>query len=1560
MDRTERDLIFALQAVQMGLLSKDVLVEVGLQWSREREPSLRELVVERAGLADEDLELVDRVVDRMLREHEGEARRTLERLGRPERVFESIRSESFVDSLSSPPSGSPGAPSDSAAGFLADSVAEPESFVSLLSAAASESAAVSESVASIASATSTDPVPGAEPVVEGDDPAAPTDPGLAAEAGPVAQAEPTAGEDGATPPAPGSGSEPAGVAPDQEGEQAVPGEAAPGQGVADQVAPEQAVPGQAVPGQAAPGQAAPEQAAPAPALDPALAASAPAPVEADRGDSLEERVTLQQSGRYRIRGEHGRGGIGRVLEAFDEHVGREIAIKELIPHDKGDSGPQTPAGKPAAVAARFLREARVTGQLEHPNIVPVYEVGRRDDGTLYYTMKLVRGKTLAQTLRSCRSLEERLRLLPHYVALCQAIAYAHSRGVIHRDIKTGNVMLGEFGETVVLDWGLAKVRGQQDIGGGELEQEIRLYRDEEAGKTVDGRAIGTPAYMSPEQAEGEIEAIDERSDVWSLGAVLYEILTGRPPFEGVNAFEVIGKVLSERVTPPRQVDPTIPPELASVCEKALRRSPSRRYAGAQRLAEEVEAYQSGARVTAYEYSSWELLKRFVARNRALSAASLLLLVVLIATSGVIFWAYRSTDEARQSELRARLEAERALTEWKSAVERTRVVSRQLAQAYQATAEREIALRDFMSALIYVAAALRHHPDNPQSRFYAPSAPPRAVANGIGLQGRGRAPPRGRRRAARGGEPRSLPQGLGLPAAVERAVAGVAAAERAVAGVAAAGGGEGNEGDIGEEGDEGEGDEGDAGDEGAGDEGDEGDEGAIGDEGDEGGDGGAAGAGGAGPRRVAAAMASTGGVGSGRGPGPRPGPRPRPASEPAPRPAGPAGCQPDEGSAAGRGPRVPCRDRRLESLLGLQSILFSVRTQQRVTRQAELVVEKGRPLYALGFSPSGALLAAGGADGSLVLWSVKQRRVAGRLDGHGKLITAVAFSPEGRYLAVGGSDQVVHLWDVSTRKEVARLEGHGDAVLGLAFSPDGRWLASASKDKTVRLWHVAQRREVTVLTAHEDTVFAVAFDPRGRTLASAGSDRRIRLWSVTVLAGGGPARPRATLRGHEGSIFSLSFTPDGRLLASAGEDRTLRLWDVRSARPLSVLRGHDQLVRAVACGPRGRLLASVSFDQTVRIWGVQERRVVAKLRGHGKRVDAVAFSPDGRVVASAGRDGAVRLWRVDPEPPVIQLTGHRDLVEAVAVSPDGERLASASYDRTVGLWDLEKRALVRRLKGHRKAVLAVAFSPDGQTVASAGRDRGVRLWRAADGEALGLLRGHRRDVNSLAFLGPGRLASASSDGTVRLWDLERQVARLVLEGHRDEVYDVAVDPEGRRVATTSFDKTIRIWDARSGRPLRVLSGPPGYAFRLAWSPDGRHLAAARQRTESAAEIELWDVRRGRRVRRLPGHRRLINSLAYSPDGSLLLSGSKDHTVRLWEPATGRLAQVLEHSRAVSAVRFLPDGRRFVANDWKTIRVYPLQRPVWRLDPDALLRRAQREAGLVLEEFNLRPAPGGGPP
>ncbi len=364
-------------------------------------------------------------------------------------------------------------------------------------------------------------------------------------------------------------------------------------------------------------------------------------------------------GRYTLVSHHAKGGMGRVLIVHDEYLGRNIALKELLPPGSPQNGEEKPSPirQSAALVARFLQEARITSQLEHPAIVPVYELGRRQDGSVYYTMRLVRGRTFADALKNCKTLDLRLRLLSNFTSLCQAMAYAHSRGVIHRDIKPANVMLGAFGETVVLDWGLAKVRDTEDIHVEDIRDSLDLLDvdgDHAAPKTAYGKALGTPHYMPPEQAGGRIEAIDERSDVYSLGAVLYEILTGCTPYSGKNTREILEKVITARPIPVPEAEPDAPPELAVICAKAMEKDPARRYQSATELAEEVQRFIDGSLVRAYRYTLRQMMSHYYARHRTAVNTALAFAVVLLVV-GVC--SYVSILQARNREAAQRAVAE---------------------------------------------------------------------------------------------------------------------------------------------------------------------------------------------------------------------------------------------------------------------------------------------------------------------------------------------------------------------------------------------------------------------------------------------------------------------------------------------------------------------------------------------------------------------------------------------------------------------------------------------------------------------------------------------------------------------------------------------------------------------------------------------------------------------------------------------------------------------------------------------------------------------------------------
>jgi hypothetical protein len=351
--------------------------------------------------------------------------------------------------------------------------------------------------------------------------------------------------------------------------------------------------------------------------------------------------------RYVVTGEHARGGLGRILLARDTVTGRIVAIKEMLEGTED-------------AAARFLREAMVTANLQHPAIVPVYDVGRWPSGEPFYAMKLVVGRSLEEAVAEAKTPEARLALLPHAIDVAEAIAYAHGEGIIHRDLKPQNVLVGAFGETVVIDWGLAK-----DLRGADARSPT-VISGSDIGTTVAGAVLGTPAYMAPEQARGE-EA-NERSDVYAIGALVYHVLAGERPYaEATTVEDVLARVVDG---PPRSLERVsgIPPELAAIVTRAMRQRAADRYPSANELAEDLRRFQTGQLVSAHRYSVRLLVRRFLSRYRAAVAVGVAMAVLLAATA--IVSVRRVIDErdaaraarARADDERDDAERERAVAE----------------------------------------------------------------------------------------------------------------------------------------------------------------------------------------------------------------------------------------------------------------------------------------------------------------------------------------------------------------------------------------------------------------------------------------------------------------------------------------------------------------------------------------------------------------------------------------------------------------------------------------------------------------------------------------------------------------------------------------------------------------------------------------------------------------------------------------------------------------------------------------------------------------------------------
>ena len=373
-----------------------------------------------------------------------------------------------------------------------------------------------------------------------------------------------------------------------------------------------------------------------------------AATDGDHTASYDINVVISSGSRFRVLRPHASGGLGAVFVALDAELNREVALKQILPRHADDPDSRR----------RFLLEAEITGGLEHPGMVPVYGLGTDALGRPYYAMRFIRGDSLKEAIAqfhadgrlqrdaAARSLELR-KLLRRFLDVCNAIEYAHSRGVLHRDIKPSNIIVGRHGETLVADWGLAKALGRIDAAETCGERPLVPSPSSGTAETLPGRALGTPAYMSPEQAAGDLDRVDARSDVYGLGATLYSLLTGRPPFAGRDVGEVLRAVGRGEVMPPRAVNPSIDRPLEAVCQKAMNVEPRDRYASARALADDLERWMADERVSAWSEPFSRRAFRWMRRHRTfVITATAAVLVALLGVGAILVMRAQTNAELR--------------------------------------------------------------------------------------------------------------------------------------------------------------------------------------------------------------------------------------------------------------------------------------------------------------------------------------------------------------------------------------------------------------------------------------------------------------------------------------------------------------------------------------------------------------------------------------------------------------------------------------------------------------------------------------------------------------------------------------------------------------------------------------------------------------------------------------------------------------------------------------------------------------------------------------------------
>lgn len=970
-------------------------------------------------------------------------------------------------------------------------------------------------------------------------------------------------------------------------------------------------------------------------------------------------------GDYELLQKIAQGGMGVVYKARQVTLNRLVAVKLILAgHLATDSE-----------IKRFYLEAEAIANLDHPNIVPIYEVGNHN-GQHYFSMKLVEGENLAQRLAQCKSPIPHRQSASWMVQISRAVHYAHQRGILHRDLKPGNVLLDSQDIPHVADFGLAK-----HIVGPQATSELHTI-------------AGTPNYMAPEQATG-IGPLTTSADIYSLGVILYQLLTNRSPFSAATPQEVIQKTRQQTPSPPRQIDPSIDRDLECICLRCLEKEPANRYGSAEALAHELERWLNHEPILARPINPLERIAKWSRRRPDLAIMSLALTAAAVLGLAGVLWQWQSAETARRLAETEAFNARENLYQADMNLAQQAFDASNLGRAQSLLARHQPApgqkdLRNFewrfwwdrcrsdelstlahhsniVSAVAFssdsqIMATASHdrsiqlwdpatwkstgtlpHPDAIRSIDFSPDG--RYLAAGC-LSGSVFLWDLAARKVLRefpcpqyshGGAARFSPDATTLAVGdmyglltlwnvkSTQTIHSVRAHSRAI---------------------------------------------------------------------TALAYSSDG--------------------------------------------------KRLASASWDRSACIweadSLRPLYRLTGHSDGVL-------CLAFSSDDQHLATGSRDNSIRIWKSSTGELSNTLNPHSAWISQLVFLPDNTTLLSASADQKIKVLNWHTGLETTTLSGHLGEVWALALSPNRQWLISGGKDYSVRAWpaqpkpkppnhrplssrsdygfsisddastFVAWNEQGSTLVWNADTLEEIAklpipatgvacgaVSPTGHLLASAGADGVVKLWNSTS------QKPFAEFSTGTHSIHELKFSRNGSQLAAVNTDQTIGIWNIATQQPGPSFPGPSKTVLNLCFSPDDSLLAVASLDWTTTLYDLPNQRIRAVLREHAGEVFGLAFSPDGKTLATASWDGSVKIWDATLGKSILTLKGQALSAHSVAFSPDGQRLATGTGAGLIKLWNLATAQEVSTLTGHRGFVTRLAFSPNGDRLVSASGDA-VLVWRA---------------------------------------------------------------------------------------------------------------------------------------------------------------------------------------------------------------------------------------------------------
>ncbi len=1036
--------------------------------------------------------------------------------------------------------------------------------------------------------------------------------------------------------------------------------------------------------------------------------------------------------RFRILRPHAQGGLGKVSVAKDVELNREVAIKEIQPQFADDLDSR----------ARFILEAEVTGSLEHPSIVPVYGLGCYADGRPYYAMRFIKGDSLKDVVdgyhakgslssqQSSERLVELRRLLGRFVNVCQAMEYAHSRHVIHRDLKPANIMLGDYGETLVVDWGLAKRLGSNEIKASiDVEPSLSAVNDGTTSSsrsfepTQIGSTVGTLQFMSPEQAAGSMDLMGPAADIYSLGATLYYLLTGQPSVSGNTLGDILQDVQSGNIQPPSKLAPGISKPLEAVCLKAMALQPQDRYASALELADDLERWLADEPVSVHREARSDRLARWLRRNRSWFRAVAMAVIVIILVLGVAvvlvngqrqvaeqereratgLAAEKSALAIRETELRRKAEWQSASRSFEQSLlrcERVDAASGVLSLVNDLEEAQRIEARDLEYSIraqlgrwggaVHSLQNVFTQSESIRTLTLSPSGSTMLVATNSQAS------------------LIDLATGLliGSPCSHQEPVTSAAFCRLSEVLITASE-----------------------------------------------------------DKTVRFWNSNTA----------------EPFGEPLlhDEPVVAISLSPDEkylATASGTTIRIwlvesrELTDMHFEQQGALTDVQFS-RTEPvlyasdwngRVLQwslatheQVGTPWEHGSGVLDLAISPDGKLAATGEVSRTAWVWDVATGKSVGMPLVHQGIVMHVSFSPNGQQLMTASADQMVRVWDVKTGEMVGAPMRHPHAVDTGVFDDTGEAVWTGCGDGGLRIWRLANNQSTPLELGKIGNVIAASFTPDDSTLRMLSSSvyagdfgipGELRCWSIPD----GKLQGTPMLNGNWLDI--AAFSHDGNRMATATKDNAVQIWLTASGEadgpPIKTIGA----TKTLAFSHNDAMLFIGGETGHVQLYGVSSGDVVGSLHQLAERVPVSVFFPDDDRILVGCWDQTARIFSVGASSNIdpIELK-HDGLLTAVDVHPQGTTYITGASDGSLRLWDAQTNQQVGRVMHYDSRITNLYFTPDGNAIVASYLDGSTRLWDVRTFGEIGPPMWQSKDVTALAISRNGEwAATASVDATARLW------------------------------------------------------------------------------------------------------------------------------------------------------------------------------------------------------------------